>query len=437
MATDPLTKVEEKVPRIVKKSNNYPTLSACLIVKNEEHNLERCLSSIVNVVDEIVVVDTGSTDRTMDIARSFGACLYEHPWEENFSKHRNQSISYATKDWVMIIDADEELVLGPGGVEVFRLAIRDIANSTDGGHLAAAVVADDIQSGRVAMKQNTARLFKRGHIRYNGIVHNQAVMDSKASLIEESIAYLRHYGYDLTFVEMQQKKTARTLPMVLKWMKDEPDNYHPHFYLTQIYMESGDTKKAIEHGEIYLSHKKELEVSGHDNFNRSIYYSMFSAYMRLERFDDANRWLTEGLKEDPVNIDLAFALVQFGVRSNQHHLVYMGANQFVNLYNAMKNNPLMRQNRFMYSCNAESYCYCLYQLALSQFRLGLDSIMKLKDIASDASDFYRNGLLADLKSELFNLGLEDFANRHIRFNQANIIPSLVDELMTKNPEIFH
>ena len=84
------------------------SISACMMVKDEENNLPRCLSSIRDLVEEIIVVDTGSSDNTVKIAKEFGARVFHHPWEDNFSKHRNQSISYATKDWTFIIDADEE-----------------------------------------------------------------------------------------------------------------------------------------------------------------------------------------------------------------------------------------------------------------------------------------------------------------------------------------
>ena len=87
-----------------------PTISVCLIVKNEEEFLPQCLESIKDVVDEIIVVDTGSTDRTVEIAKSFGAKVYHHAWENDFSKHRNQSIGYASSDWIFILDADEKVV---------------------------------------------------------------------------------------------------------------------------------------------------------------------------------------------------------------------------------------------------------------------------------------------------------------------------------------
>ena len=80
-----------------------------MIVKNEEKFLSQSLNSIKDHVDELIIVDTGSTDRTVEIAEGFGAKVYHHPWENDFSKHRNQSISYASGDWILIIDADEEL----------------------------------------------------------------------------------------------------------------------------------------------------------------------------------------------------------------------------------------------------------------------------------------------------------------------------------------
>ena len=68
------------------------TLSICMMVKDEEENLKRCLPSIQEIADELIVVDTGSSDSTVDIAKSFGAKVYHHPWENDFSKHWNQSI---------------------------------------------------------------------------------------------------------------------------------------------------------------------------------------------------------------------------------------------------------------------------------------------------------------------------------------------------------
>ena len=84
-----------------------PTLSLAMIVKNEEKNLGHCLASVKDLVDEMVVVDTGSTDGTVALAESFGARLGHFPWTGDFAAARNESLRLSTGDWVLVLDADE------------------------------------------------------------------------------------------------------------------------------------------------------------------------------------------------------------------------------------------------------------------------------------------------------------------------------------------
>ena len=100
--------VREKIgPRRIEKTPGKKTLSLCMIVKNEEKHLAGCLKSVRDVVDEMIVVDTGSTDKTVDIARVFGARVSEFPWTGDFSEARNRSLAGATGDWILVLDADE------------------------------------------------------------------------------------------------------------------------------------------------------------------------------------------------------------------------------------------------------------------------------------------------------------------------------------------
>jgi GT2 family glycosyltransferase/tetratricopeptide (TPR) repeat protein len=92
---------------INKATTNRGTLSLCMIVKNEEQHLARCLLSVKPVVDEVIIVDTGSTDRTKDIAKVYGARVFDFPWTNDFSAARNHSLSMATGDWILVLDADE------------------------------------------------------------------------------------------------------------------------------------------------------------------------------------------------------------------------------------------------------------------------------------------------------------------------------------------
>ncbi len=86
-----------------------PTVSLCMIVKNEEMHLARCLESVAELVDEIIIVDTGSTDRTVELAFRYTSKVYSHPWKDDFSDARNYSFSKASMDYCMWMDADDIL----------------------------------------------------------------------------------------------------------------------------------------------------------------------------------------------------------------------------------------------------------------------------------------------------------------------------------------
>ena len=94
----------EKVSR-----NKLPLVSACLIVKNEARHLARCLDSLQGVADEIILVDTGSKDDTVAIARRYTDKVYAYHWHDDFAAARNYGLQFATGDWILILDADETL----------------------------------------------------------------------------------------------------------------------------------------------------------------------------------------------------------------------------------------------------------------------------------------------------------------------------------------
>ncbi len=85
------------------------TMSLCMIARNESHQIAKAIESALPIVDEVIVVDTGSVDDTVKVAESLGAKVYFHPWNDDFSEARNTSLKYANKDWILVLDADETI----------------------------------------------------------------------------------------------------------------------------------------------------------------------------------------------------------------------------------------------------------------------------------------------------------------------------------------
>ena len=104
-------------------SDNKGTVSLCMIVKNEADDLAKCLSSVKPIVDEMILVDTGSDDNTREIASAFGARVFDFRWNNDFSEARNFSISKANGDWIFVLDADE--VVSPRDFDLFKSIIQD------------------------------------------------------------------------------------------------------------------------------------------------------------------------------------------------------------------------------------------------------------------------------------------------------------------------
>ena len=171
-----------------------PTLSLCMIVRNEQSNLVRCLSSVKAAVDEIVVVDTGSTDRTKDLAAVFGARVFDFAWTDDFSSARNESLARAKGDWILVLDADE--TLSPADHRKLRELIRKSPKRTGGYDLAtrnyvieantAGWTANDgsypgEEAGTGWYANRKVRLFRNDpRIRFSGAVHELV----EASMLE-------------------------------------------------------------------------------------------------------------------------------------------------------------------------------------------------------------------------------------------------------------
>lgn len=280
-------------------TENNLILSACLIVKNEEHFLGQCLESIKNYVDEIVVVDTGSTDSTVEIAQSFGARVYAHPWDNNFSKHRNQSIGYARGKWILYIDADEELVKGGG--ERLR---RCVAKAPDKFDAISVVMECVFDEGKSRGYNNAIRVFRnKTDIFFRGRVHNYLVGVRNVSC---SAIHIFHHGYNLD-QEGRSRKFERTTKLLKMDIAENPVDPRPHHFLSASYLSEGMHEEAIVEAETAIS----LFEKGDPSVNSNYYWSLYiasTAALRTGNVEKAERLAEKGARLCPKHLDSYYVL---------------------------------------------------------------------------------------------------------------------------------
>ncbi len=220
------------------------TVSLCMIVKDEEAMLPRCLDAVAQFVDELIVVDTGSTDRTIAIAESFGARVLHHAWDGDFAAARNVGLDAASSDWLMYLDADEVLVEGDGP------RLRELLGHTwrEGIFLTETNHVGEIEDG-AAVQHNALRLFKnRPEYRFEGRVHEQFA--HKLPALPERVAYtqvrIEHFGY-LGTVRDAKEKSRRNLELLERQVAEGVDTPFLHFNLGSERAAAGDFAGSLTH----------------------------------------------------------------------------------------------------------------------------------------------------------------------------------------------
>src|SRR3954471_17180148 len=244
-----LKPLAERAKACAKKAHPVPglTLSLCMIVKDEEEMLPRCLAAVKPAVDEMIVVDTGSSDRTVEIAESFGARVLHHEWNGSFSDARNVSLEAATGDWIIYLDADEVLVeedaagLRALTGRVWREAFSLVETNYTG----------DIEDG-TAMTHNAMRVFRnRPEYRFKGRLHEQmayALPGYLSERIEYTQLRIEHYGY-LGVVRDAKDKSRRNLELLQQQVAEGTESAFQSFNLGSEYLALGEIDTAIGHFE--------------------------------------------------------------------------------------------------------------------------------------------------------------------------------------------
>ncbi len=309
--------VREKIgPREI-SAGSRDTLSICLIVKNEEKKIARCLGSLSPVASELIVVDTGSSDRTKDIARAFGAKIYDFAWTEDFSEARNYSLAQGTGKWILVHDADE--VLSALDYEKLRAILqqkngRPIAytlvtrnyttNSSLEGWTANVGEYPGEEAGIGWYPSPKVRLFRNDpRVRFQNPVHEllEPALAQAGFEIKSSDITIHHYG------ELDPEKDR---------------------HKAEVYYELGKKKLAAAAGDARALRELAIQAGELGRFEEAVelfekyimivpdnhvaYFNMATAYLGLGKFAEA---LHAARKSKELSPDSQEALLSFGTAS--------------------------------------------------------------------------------------------------------------------------
>ena len=234
------------------KSKSTLKISACCMVKNEEKNLPRSLESVRLAADEIIVVDTGSTDRTIEIAESFDAKIIQTTWKDDFSTPRNMAIDAATGDWIIFLDADEFFV----NPKKIRAAIEKFTGKD--AILIPRINIDEASGNSEMSRDWCARIFQNApHLRYRGLIHEN-ITDIKHERLDYTFGNedltIYHTGYGSQVIESKLRRNLALIEL-------EAEKY------------GHEIKHDIALADCY---------AGLKNFEKSLYHAKKAIYSNVE-----------------------------------------------------------------------------------------------------------------------------------------------------------
>jgi glycosyltransferase involved in cell wall biosynthesis len=294
-------------------------LSLCMIVKDEAFLIRRCLESVRDVTDEIIVIDTGSTDDTPQIAAEFGAQVHHIPWQDNFSEARNHSLELASGDWILFLDADEELAVQ--SKDILRQVINDDQNE---GYLIKILNRIDDENWNEVRPDLVFRLFKnRPEYRFQNAIHEQitdSILDqnpqAQFKVCENIIIW--HDGFRKQLIKAKDKRN-RNLRLLYRELEWNPTNSMLRFhYGEELFI-------AKQYREALIELKKASEgVDPHTHYVPKLLRYIITAHLVLEEHGTAIQMIKYGLSHLPFFADLHYigGLASLGIGDFSQARVY-------------------------------------------------------------------------------------------------------------------
>ncbi|MCC0674216.1 glycosyltransferase [Clostridioides sp. ES-S-0145-01] len=284
-------------------------LSIVMIVRNEEKILKKMLESLTklrnSIENELIIVDTGSTDNTVEIAKNYTNNVYFHEWDSDFSNMRNKSISYAKGKWIFILDADEVLIDCTKLIEFFNCDMHKKFNSASI-NLKNIYSLDKDSYGY----SSVLRLFKNEDFKYIGKVHEQPLYKNP---IFHNIAYVDHYGYIFEDEEIRLCKVKRNEELLFSMLENDKEDPYVNYQLGKNFIILGKYQDAL----FYLEKSNNLYrkfsfIPGYVTIN------LAKTYLALGEYKKCEKLCLKYIEKDRNNIDIYYHLAQAQVSLSKY-----------------------------------------------------------------------------------------------------------------------
>lgn len=278
------------------------TIALCMIVKNEQQFLRRCLDSVKDKVDQIVIVDTGSTDNTLSIAKEYTKDIVQIEWTNDFSSARNESIRHANTDYILVMDADEYLEQSTDLTEVLQL---------DADYYFTKIF--NFMSGDRGMTHLAIRIFRNKiGLCYQNRLHEHLNTREREDQLQTSYSNLTimHTGYTDEMMESKEK-AQRNLALMLVEVKENPSVYN-WFNMGRTYMWLGEHEKAIQYLQKAYPLSKSLTIAP------ELIASLCRSLGELKRYEEALAVLEQAVEIYTLEVDLFHLQALFYMEIGYH-----------------------------------------------------------------------------------------------------------------------
>lgn len=259
-------------------------ISLCMIVKNEEKHIKECIDSALPLVDEVVVVDTGSSDATLDILSHYPRDIMKvinAEWTNDFSRARNISLEHATHEWALVLDADEK-------VNFDGERFKQLMETTQEG-VYRIPIYNLIDDSLPILSTEMQRLYRRKNAWYKGAVHEQLTYDDKVvhgSVLDEKIMNIIHYGYLEEHVNAKGKRD-RNYDIIKQELERDPNDAFQWYHLGVAHMGRGAFQEALDAFESW----RKLVSAKLPSYYMDVMFRVAECLYELRKYDELKKYL--------------------------------------------------------------------------------------------------------------------------------------------------